>query len=300
MLQWVSTRRGRSGHSARRRSAARRAAVRLACSSSARIASASASTASAPSGSRVSTRSTAQRRLTAVGRLSAIRCASRRTASSSGRPSGSRCARAARATPSAPVIPMTGAPRTTRRRMASTTSSTVVSRRWRSCAGSTVWSTATIAAPSHSRARSMHRHCRGPRLLLHLHAGLGEVRRAAARDALGLPDRGLPDVVVGAVVGLDDLEGPQARQHVAADEHLVDLVGELGVPGLPQVVEGLLELKVGLPGAAVEGVEVPAGLLEHLERGRQLAERGHRLVADPVGHRVARRPLGVAGGAEPG
>ena len=72
------------------------------------------------------------------------------------------------------------------------------------------------------------------------------------------------------------------------------------MPGLPQMVEGLLEFEVGFPGAAVEGVEVSAGLLEHLERGRQLAERGHRLVADPAGHRMDRRASGMTGGAEAG
>ena len=72
------------------------------------------------------------------------------------------------------------------------------------------------------------------------------------------------------------------------------------MPGLPQVVEGLLQLEVGLPDAAMEGVEVPAGLLEHLERGRQLAEGRYRLVADALGYRVTRGPVGAAGGAEPG
>jgi hypothetical protein len=45
---------------------------------------------------------------------------------------------------------------------------------------------------------------------------------------------------------------------------------------------------------------MPAGLLDDLERGRELAESGRRLVVDPVGHRVRRGTLGTPGGAEPG
>ncbi|SLI22009.1 Uncharacterised protein [Mycobacteroides abscessus subsp. abscessus] len=110
MLQWVSTRSGRGPHRRCTRSAAWVAAARLTRPSSASMSRVSASTASAPSAMRGRTRSTAQARLTAVGRAAAIRSASARTAATSTMPSRV-CARVASTTAKAPAIPMAGAPR---------------------------------------------------------------------------------------------------------------------------------------------------------------------------------------------
>src|SRR5207244_3485185 len=88
------------------------------------------------------TRSTAQLRLAAVGRAPRS-CAHPRSSASE---VGSRATSIAR--PYAPATPISGAPRTLRRRIAAATSSALVSVRTRSSAGSRVWSMIARRPPS--------------------------------------------------------------------------------------------------------------------------------------------------------
>ena len=56
---------------------------------------------------------------------------------------------------------------------------------------------------------------------------------------------------------------------------------------LPQIVNSVLQRKISRSRAAIQGVQVPAGLLDDLERRpRTDPEQADRLVVDPVGHRV--------------
>src|SRR5215475_6908091 len=94
-------------------------------------------------------RSSAQKRLTAVGRVAArpLLAVSR----SANKPSNvvARLARAASTTPKAAVTPIAGAPRTTRARIASATSSHRVYTRVASSRGRRVWSIRTSRSPVH-------------------------------------------------------------------------------------------------------------------------------------------------------
>ena len=71
----------------------------------------------------------------------------------------------------------------------------------------------------------------------------------------------------------------QRREHVAADELPLQLIGEIGLAQLAQPVEHFVELEVGLADELVEGVQVPAGALERLERlGHRAGGRDRALV----------------------
>src|SRR5829696_856711 len=78
-----------------------------------------------------------------------------------------------------------------------------------------------------------------PAVLLHLR--LEQVPSApdelVARELLQRLEGG----VVPVVVLLDDLEGPAAPQDVAAHQLGVDTVGELGVAGLAEQLDGVAE-----------------------------------------------------------
>jgi hypothetical protein len=88
------------------------------------------------------------------------------------------------------------------------------------------------------------------------------VHEAVAQDALVLPKTG----PVAVVELLEDLEGPAAGQHVAAEQVLVDSRGELVVPGVPQQLEDVVEGEVRFPNKLVEADQMAAGSLELLER----------------------------------
>ena len=105
-----------------------------------------------------------------------------------------------------------------------------------------------------------------------LHLGLEEVPLALDQLLAGLALELAERRPVGVVVLLDELEGPPALDDVAADQLGVDPVGQLLVAGLAQLLDRLAEGEVGGAGAAVEGVEVAAALLDDLEGLGQLAE----------------------------
>jgi hypothetical protein len=70
--------------------------------------------------------------------------------------------------------------------------------------------------------------------------------------------------------------GPPVRQHVAADQAGVDLLGQLVVPGRAQHRDALLQGQVGRPGQLVERVQVAAGPLHRLQCLADLSERVDR------------------------
>src|SRR2546430_14379545 len=144
VLQWVSSRTDGPQSSVTRSAPSRACPAELAISSSRRR-SASASTASGPAASRAAARSAPRARLTAVGR--ALRTAWIAAV-------GSGYWRTASATPKAPATPSAGAPRTASRRIASTSSSTVDSRRTRVASGSAVWSMISTAPSTQSMVRT--------------------------------------------------------------------------------------------------------------------------------------------------
>src|SRR5258705_625319 len=130
---------------------AARSSSRMACASAGRPARISSSGRPRPARLSRRMRSSAQKRLTAVGRVApSPLMASSRSARS---PSNSRAPlrRAASATPKAAATPMAGAPRTTRVRMASATSGQVAHDRSTSSRGSRVWSTRTSRSPAQRR-----------------------------------------------------------------------------------------------------------------------------------------------------
>src|SRR6478752_716705 len=88
----------------------------------------------------------------------------------------------------------------------------------------------------------------------------------------------LEERVVAVVVVLDDLERPPALDDGPSDELLVDAVRDLRVPGLAQQVDGVAQSEVTHPGEPVKRIQVAAGVLDHLERLGQLAERFDGLV----------------------
>lgn len=81
------------------------------------------------------------------------------------------------------------------------------------------------------------------------------------------------DLVVGVFVLLENLERPSPRQHVAADELPFKVVGQVGMPGPAQHVDGITEGEVGRSGQLVKRVQVPAGDLDRLECFGQPANR---------------------------
>ena len=141
------------------------------------------------------------------------------------------------------------------------------------------WAVATLGATV-LRHRLVPRPAPGALALLHL--GLVDVPPTLDQLVAGLllerPERR----VVALVVLLDDLEGPAALQHVAAQQVVLDLRGELVVTGVAQQVDGLAQRQVGGARPAVEGVEQPARLLHRLEGLGELAERGDGGVGDAV------------------
>ena len=103
-------------------------------------------------------RSSAQKRLTAVGRVAARPWLARlQVAEEVLRPRSPRLARPARTTPNAAVTPMAGAPRTASERIASATSSHVRHSRYVSSPGSRRWSSRSdvVAQPGDRREREL-------------------------------------------------------------------------------------------------------------------------------------------------
>src|SRR3954454_20046420 len=115
-----------------------------------------------------------------------------------------------------------------------------------------------------------------------LHLGFVEVAPAAheriAHPALVVAERG----PVHVVELFDDLERPAAVEDVAADQLALDLAGQAGVLGT-QRLEHVVERQVGLAEELVEGVQVPAGALERLERFAHLPGGLDGAVADARG-----------------
>ena len=110
----------------------------------------------------------------------------------------------------------------------------------------------------------------GATVLLHLR--LEEVTTAVGQR---VPDIAfdvfeLPAVTV--VVLLGDLIAPPTVHDVAANHLLLQAVGDRGVPGLPELLDGLTERQVGRAAQPVEAVEVPASVLDDLQRLGELAE----------------------------
>src|SRR6478609_1601211 len=121
----------------------------------------------------------------------------------------------------------------------------------------------------------------GTTVLLHL--GLEQVPLAVDQGLPGLALERLEGRVVAVVVLLDHLEAPAAGQDVAPDELALDPVGEVDLPGVPQLFDGFAERQVGGAATSVEGVEETTGLLDDLECLGQLAERVDRGVVDACG-----------------
>src|SRR6476661_4210732 len=140
-----------------------------------------------------------------------------------------------------------------------------------------------------------------------LHLGLEEVSAAPDQLLAGQPLEGLEGVVVAVVVLLDDLEAPAPVEHVPAHEVAFEAVGEVGVAGLAQLLDGLPEGEVRRAAEAVEGVQVAARVLDRLERLGELAQGLDGGVADalgapvlgdgPVGQRASRAAIRAGGSA---
>jgi hypothetical protein len=78
-----------------------------------------------------------------------------------------------------------------------------------------------------------------------LHFGLEQVGRGVAGALPGAEFDIAEHLPVLPVVRLDDLEGPQSVDDVAANERLIDVIGEISVPGGAQLVDRLLQGEVG-------------------------------------------------------
>src|ERR671920_2388120 len=107
---------------------------------------------------------------------------------------------------------------------------------------------------------------------------LVDVPVAVGQLVAGALVEGAEDRPVVRVVVLDDLEGPAVGDDVAADQVAVEVVGEPGVTGLAEELDGVLQQQVGLAGVLVEAVELAARLLDGLEGLGELAEALHRRV----------------------
>jgi len=111
----------------------------------------------------------------------------------------------------------------------------------------------------------------GAPVLLHLR--LEDVAPAShqllANPVLVLAEGG----VVAVLELLHDLEGPPAGEDVAPHEVGLDPVGELGVTGLAQQVDGLAEGQVGHADLAVEVEQLAPRVLDDLEGLGELSDR---------------------------
>src|SRR5262245_44312749 len=270
VLQWVRTRAPSGTRAAPARPIARFVSTSARKRASAASASLSAATAGSPCfASTARMRSSAQNRLTAVGRLSANVASAACSASENW--AGALCLsfRASSATPKAAAQPIAGAPRTAIARIATATSAALEQLRYSKRAGSSRWS---ISSRRPSRQRSVstavplddafiaavHRYLRA--------GGLGEKRAAHLGRQLG--DVGAADLGAQNVVLLVRLHRHPVLLR-ALREHF--LGPQRGV-----------EHRVGVQGIDADAVSAP------LERGnaRELVERG-------LGRRVG-------GGAGPG
>jgi hypothetical protein len=84
-------------------------------------------------------------------------------------------------------------------------------------------------------------------LLTIFHLGLPQVRRGVRR-ARGAVDLGLAQhLPVAAVVLLDQLKAPSPFEEVAADQRLLDLVGQSVVARCTQLLDGSLQGQVTVP-----------------------------------------------------
>src|SRR5882672_6441617 len=299
VLQWVRTR-APSGTSA----APARPMARLASTSATKSArAASASFAAADFGSALfeantaRMRSSAQNRLTAVGRLSAsvLNASSIASENCAGVPCFSRCA--SRATPNAAAQPMAGAPRTTIERIATATSAAAVQLTYSKREGRRRWSISS-RRPSHQRSvwtadvsddaliAAVDRHLGT--------GGLGEERAAHFRRELG--------DVAARDLGAQHVVGP-----VGLDRHAV-LPGALRKNFVgPQAG---VEYRVGMQRVDADAVRTPlerrdaSELVQCRLRGRvgrsTRTRRRHVLRADHDHATAARRELekGMAGAQE--
>src|SRR5690606_9312493 len=103
-------------------------------------------------------------------------------------------------------------------------------------------------------------------------------------------------LVVGVVVGLDDLEGPVSGDDVAAQHLGAHRLGPVRVAGLVEQFDRAVQIQVGGAGELVEAVQVAAGALGSLQCLRQRPERLHGLRADALGTLVgAVGPVVVTG-----
>ncbi len=99
-------------------------------------------------------------------------------------------------------------------------------------------------------------------------------------------------LVVLLVIAFDDLKSPQTRQHVAADQCVVQVIGNGRLSSGAELAHRFLQDQVGHPRHPVELVKVTAGALDDLESFRQFPERLNRGVIQPryagFGHRPVR------------
>lgn len=87
----------------------------------------------------------------------------------------------------------------------------------------------------------------------------------------------------------DDLKRPTSFEDVAADQFLLQFVGDLAVTRLPQFVHSIPEQKVGVTHHLMERVEVAACALQTLQRFGQFPDRGHGVVGDALGTSLLER-----------
>nr|BBJ48642.1 hypothetical protein SAVMC3_12710 [Streptomyces avermitilis] len=100
--------------------------------------------------------------------------------------------------------------------------------------------------------------------LVQVVAAFGQLVQHAAFESL-------ERLVVGVVVGLDDLERPVPRDDVAAQDLLLDPVGRPVVAGSAQQFDRVTEFQIRTAGQLMEGVQVAAGPLGRLQRLGQCA-----------------------------
>src|SRR5207302_42707 len=220
-------------------------------SASSRARSAGSGAVRSPTATRF-TRSSAQKRLTAVGRVAArpLIAVSRSARNASNVAAG--LVRAARATPNAAATPIAGAPRTTSVRIAAATSSQVAHARSTSSRGSRVWSSRCRRSPCHLTGAILPRAARGagPREEPPLSLGPGLVQVRVGQPEVAL-DR---DLHALGQLPVQTLEGV----HVRPDPRLLR----------PRLVEYLLAPELGL---VDDQLRLPAGggleLLAHALAG---------------------------------
>ncbi len=146
MLQWVRIRCRSASNAAPFRpiaSVASRSSWCMRTASASATAATSAADSAGAATAAARTRARLAARFTAVGRTTASRCSTERIASRAWSASAIGASRSPTLMPYAPAMPIAGAPRTASVRIASATSSTVVSRRSTTSPGNWRWSTMT-------------------------------------------------------------------------------------------------------------------------------------------------------------